>query len=223
MKIINNDWDEILEKEFSDPYYQKLRTFLDYEFTHYTVYPKAPDLYNALRFTSFADTKVVIIGQDPYHEPNQAYGLAFSVKKGVKIPPSLVNIYKELHEDLGCYIPNHGELTKWAKQGVLLLNATLTVREHQAASHKNQGWERLTDAIIASLNQKTTPVVFLLWGNNARQKKKLITNPKHLILECAHPSPLSAYNGFFGCRHFSQANKFLIKNNLKPIDWQIEN
>lgn len=223
MKIINNDWDEILEKEFSNPYYQKLRTFLDYEYTHYTVYPKAPDLYNALRFTSFADTKVVIIGQDPYHEPNQAYGLAFSVKKGVKIPPSLVNIYKELHEDLGCYIPNHGELTKWAKQGVLLLNATLTVREHQAASHKNQGWERLTDAIIASLNQKTTPVVFLLWGNNARQKKKLITNPKHLILECAHPSPLSAYNGFFGCRHFSQANKFLIKNNLKPIDWQIEN
>lgn len=223
MKIINNDWDAILEKEFSDPYYQKLRTFLDYEYTHYTVYPKAPDLYNALRFTSFADTKVVIIGQDPYHEPNQAYGLAFSVKKGVKIPPSLVNIYKELHEDLGCYIPNHGELTKWAKQGVLLLNATLTVREHQAASHKNQGWERLTDAIITSLNQKTTPVVFLLWGNNARQKKKLITNPKHLILECAHPSPLSAYNGFFGCRHFSQTNKFLSENNLQPIDWQIEN
>ncbi len=222
MKIINNDWDEILAPEFNNPYYQNLRHFLDEEYAHYTIYPKAPDLYNALRFTSFKDTKVVILGQDPYHEPNQAYGLAFSVKKGVKVPPSLVNIYKELHDDLGCTIPSHGELTKWAKQGVLLLNATLTVREHQANSHRNKGWERLTDAIIASLNQKETPVVFLLWGNNARQKKKLITNPNHLILECAHPSPLSAYNGFFGCRHFSKANAFLVEHGLKPIDWQIE-
>ena len=222
MKIINNDWDEILAPEFNDPYYQNLRHFLDEEYRNYTIYPKAADLYNALRFTSFADTKVVILGQDPYHEPNQAYGLAFSVKKGVKVPPSLVNIYKELHDDLGCYIPTHGELTKWARQGVLLLNATLTVREHQANSHRNKGWERLTDAIITSLNQKETPVVFLLWGNNARQKKKLITNPNHLILECAHPSPLSAYNGFFGCRHFSKTNAFLKEHHLKPIDWQIE-
>lgn len=222
MKIMNNDWDEILSDQFNAPYYQELRKFLDYEYSHYTVYPPARDLYNALRFTTFANTKVVIIGQDPYHEPNQAYGLAFSVKKGVPVPPSLKNIYKELHDDLGCSIPSHGELTKWAKQGVLLLNATLTVRAHQANSHRNHGWEHFTDAVIQSLNQKETPVVFLLWGSNARQKKRLITNPKHLILECAHPSPLSAYNGFFGCRHFSKANAFLQEHNLSPIDWQIE-
>lgn len=221
MKIINNDWDDILKDEFEKEYYIKLREFLDYEYNHYIIYPKARDLYNALRYTSFKDTKVVIIGQDPYHEEGQAMGLSFSVNKGIKIPPSLVNIYKELYTDLKIEIPSHGNLEYWARQGVLLLNAVLTVRAHSANSHKNKGWEILTDTIIQKLNDKDSPVVFLLWGKNAKEKAKYITNPKHLVLEAAHPSPLSAYNGFFGCHHFSKTNDFLIKNNLKPIDWQI--
>ncbi len=221
MRLLNNDWDEVLADEFNSEYYQKLREFLDYEYAHYTIYPQAKDLYNALRITSYADTKVVIIGQDPYHEPHQAHGFCFSVLKGNKIPPSLVNIYKEIHDDLNLPIPSHGELTQWARQGVLLLNTVMTVREHRANSHANKGWEKLTDAIIVKLNQKETPVVFLLWGANARNKKKLITNPRHLILESVHPSPLSAYNGFFGNHHFSKTNDFLTKNGQKPIDWRI--
>ena len=221
MKIINNDWDDVLKNEFNKQYYQDLRKFLDNEYASNVIYPVPQDIYNALRLTSYKDTKVVILGQDPYHEPKQAHGLAFSVNKGVDIPPSLVNIYKELNSDLGCTIPNHGYLVKWARQGVLLLNAVLTVRAHQANSHKGKGWEELTDSIIKKLNEKDEPVVFILWGANARSKKQYITNPKHLILESVHPSPLSAYNGFFGSKPFSKTNKFLKDNNLKEIDWQI--
>ena len=222
MKIIGNDWDDILANEFNSEYYSKLRKFLDYEYQNYTIYPLPQYIYTALRLTTYKDTKVLILGQDPYHEINQAHGLAFSVNKNVDIPPSLVNIYKELHDDIGCKIPNHGYLVDWAKQGVLLLNTVLTVRAHQANSHKNQGWERLTDAIIVELNKKETPMVFILWGANARSKKSLITNKKHLILESVHPSPLSAYNGFFGSKPFSKTNKFLIENNETPIDWSIK-
>ena len=222
MKIIGNDWDDILANEFNSEYYSKLRKFLDYEYQNYTIYPLPQYIYTALRLTTYKDTKVLILGQDPYHEINQAHGLAFSVNKNVDIPPSLVNIYKELHDDIGCNIPNHGYLVDWAKQGVLLLNTVLTVRAHQANSHKNQGWERLTDAIIVELNKKETPMVFILWGANARSKKSLITNPKHLILESVHPSPLSAYNGFFGSKPFSKTNKFLIENNETPINWSIK-
>ncbi len=222
MKIIGNDWDDILANEFNSEYYSKLRKFLDYEYQNYTIYPLPQYIYTALRLTTYKDTKVLILGQDPYHEINQAHGLAFSVNKNVDIPPSLVNIYKELHDDIGCNIPSHGYLVDWAKQGVLLLNTVLTVRAHQANSHKNQGWERLTDAIIVELNKKETPMVFILWGANARSKKSLITNPKHLILESVHPSPLSAYNGFFGSKPFSKTNKFLIENNETPIDWSIK-
>ena len=222
MKIIGNDWDDILANEFNSEYYSKLRKFLDYEYQNYTIYPLPQYIYTALRLTTYKDTKVLILGQDPYHEINQAHGLAFSVNKNVDIPPSLVNIYKELHDDIGCNIPNHGYLVDWAKQGVLLLNTVLTVRAHQANSHKNQGWERLTDAIIVELNKKETPMVFILWGANARSKKSLITNSKHLILESVHPSPLSAYNGFFGSKPFSKTNKFLIENNETPIDWSIK-
>lgn len=222
MKIIGNDWDDTLANEFNSEYYSKLRKFLDYEYQNYTIYPLPQYIYTALRLTTYKDTKVLILGQDPYHEINQAHGLAFSVNKNVDIPPSLVNIYKELHDDIGCNIPNHGYLVDWAKQGVLLLNTVLTVRAHQANSHKNQGWERLTDAIIVELNKKETPMVFILWGANARSKKSLITNPKHLILESVHPSPLSAYNGFFGSKPFSKTNKFLIENNETPIDWSIK-
>ena len=221
MKIIGNDWDEILNEEFEKDYYQKLRSFLDEEYKNKTIYPLPQNIYNALRLTTYKDTKVVILGQDPYHEPNQAHGLAFSVNKGVNIPPSLINIYKELHDDIGCAIPSHGYLVSWAKQGVLLLNTVLTVIAHNANSHKNKGWELLTDTIIQKLNDKQEPVVFILWGSNARSKKQYITNPKHLIIESVHPSPLSAYNGFFGSKPFSKTNDFLIKNNLKPIDWEI--
>lgn len=222
MKIIGNDWDDILEKEFDKEYYQKLRIFLNQEYQNYTIYPKAKDLYNALRFTPYQDVKVVILGQDPYHEPDQAFGLAFAVKKGVKLPPSLKNIYKEMENDLGIETPNHGDLTSLAKQGVLLLNTVLTVREHQANSHANKGWEILTDEIIKKLNEKNTPVVFILWGNNARSKKKFIDQKKHLIIESAHPSPLSAHNGFFGSRPFSRTNYFLIKSGMTPIDFNIK-
>lgn len=222
MKIIRNDWDDVLNEEFDKQYYKDLRAFLDDEYSKNTIYPIPQDIYNALRLTSYKDTKIVILGQDPYHEPHQAHGLAFSVNKGVEVPPSLVNIYKELNADLGCKIPNHGYLVKWANQGVLLLNAVLTVRAHQANSHKGKGWEELTDTIIKKLNDKYEPVVFILWGANARSKKQYITNPKHLILESVHPSPLSAYNGFFGSKPFSKTNQFLKENNLKEIDWQID-
>lgn len=222
MKIIGNDWDDVLNKEFESEYYSNLREFLNEEYSTRTIYPLPKYIYTALKLTSFTDTKVVILGQDPYHEPNQAHGLAFSVGKNVEIPPSLKNIYKELHDDIGCSIPNHGYLIDWAKQGVLLLNTVLTVRAHQANSHAGKGWEKLTDSIISSLNNKQTPVVFILWGANARSKISLITSPKHLIVQSAHPSPLSAYNGFFGSKPFSKTNNFLISNNLKPIDWQIK-
>lgn len=221
MKIIGNDWDEIIGNEFDKQYYQKLRLFLDDEYRNKVIYPAASNIYNALRLTSYKDTKVVILGQDPYHEVNQAHGLAFSVNKGVEIPPSLVNIYKELHDDLGCSIPNHGYLISWAKQGVLLLNTVLTVQEHRANSHRDKGWEILTDVIIQKINEKPEPVVYILWGANARSKKKYINNPHHLVIESVHPSPLSAYNGFFGSKPFSRTNDFLIRNNLEPIDWQI--
>lgn len=222
MRIIGNDWDDILSEEFEKEYYQKLRSFLNEEYQNNIIYPQPQYIYNALRLTSYKDTKVVILGQDPYHEPMQAHGLAFSVNKGVDIPPSLQNIYKELHDDLGCDIPSHGNLESWAKQGVLLLNTVLTVRAHKANSHKDKGWERITDTIISKLNDKNEPVVFILWGNNARSKKKYITNSKHLVLESVHPSPLSAYNGFFGSKPFSKTNDFLVSNGLISIDWQIK-
>ena len=219
MVCLGNDWDRLLADEFRKEYYLKIRDFLKTEYFTKTVYPPMHDIFNALKYTPFENTRVVILGQDPYHEPNQAHGLSFSVKAGVKIPPSLVNIYKELNRDLGMAIPTHGDLTSWAKQGVLLLNTTLTVREGAPESHKGHGWERLTDEIIKTVNKKSEPVVFLLWGSNARAKRALITNPAHLVLESAHPSPLSAYRGFFGCGHFKLANEFLIKNSLPPIDW----
>ncbi len=221
MVNIGNEWDELLKDEFQSDYYLKLRNFLAYEYKHYTVYPNMYDIFNALKTTSYSDVKVVILGQDPYHGPNQAHGMCFSVKKGVEAPPSLKNIFKELQDDCGCSIPPHGELTEWAKQGVLLLNTVLTVRAGQANSHANKGWEILTDQIIRLLNEKQTPIVFLLWGRNAQNKISLITNPNHLILKCAHPSPLSAYNGFFGCHHFSKTNAFLKEHGMKEIDWQI--
>ena len=223
MKIINNDWDEILKDEFEKDYYLKLRVFLDEEYKNYKIYPPARDIYNALRYTNYEDVKVVILGQDPYHEEGQAHGLCFSVNKNIQIPPSLINIYKELHDDLNCYIPNNGYLVPWAKQGILLLNTVLTVRNHLANSHKDKGWEILTDEIIKKLNKKDKPIVFILWGRNARNKKTLIDNPIHLIIESAHPSPLSAYNGFFGSKPFSKTNAFLKMNNIKEIDWQIPN
>ena len=221
MRIIGNDWDEILGEEFDKPYYQELRSFLDGEYRSRTIYPLPQYIYTALRLTPYKDVKVVILGQDPYHEPGQAHGLAFSVNKGIEIPPSLVNIYKELQDDLACSIPNHGCLVEWAKQGVLLLNAVLTVQAHRANSHKGKGWEQLTDTIIQKVNEKEEPVVFILWGSNARSKKQFITNQKHLVLESVHPSPLSAYNGFFGSRPFSKTNRFLEENGIQPIDWQI--
>ncbi len=223
MAIIGNDWDVVLEKEFKKDYYLQLRSFLDKEYQEKIIYPNQKDIYNALKLTPYKDTKVLILGQDPYHEENQAHGLAFSVNKGIQIPPSLLNIYKEMQDDIGTYIPNNGYLVKWAKQGVLLLNTSLTVEAHKANSHSNKGWQILTDEIIKSLNNKQDPIVFILWGRNARNKEKYITNPKHLIIKSAHPSPLSAYNGFFKSKPFSRTNNFLISNNIKPIDWQIEN
>lgn len=222
-QILKNDWNELLKDEFSKDYYLSLREFLKNEYTTKIIYPDKYDIFNALHYTSYKDVKVVILGQDPYHGPNQAHGLSFSVSPGVKIPPSLLNIYKELNSNLGCYIPNNGYLKKWADQGVLLLNTSLTVRAGEANSHKNKGWEIFTDKIISLINEKTDPVVFLLWGNNAINKKKLITNKQHLILSSTHPSPLSASRGFFGSKPFSKINKFLISVNKAPIDWQIEN
>lgn len=222
MVHIGNDWDYILKEEFEKDYYQNIRKFLVYEYQHYTVFPNMYDIFNALKYTPYKDVKVVILGQDPYHGDGQAHGLCFSVKKGITPPPSLQNIFQELHDDLGCKIPNHGELTKWAKQGVLMLNTVLTVRKGQPNSHANKGWEQLTDAIIEKLNQREEPIVFLLWGRNAKNKIPLISNPNHLILSCSHPSPFSANYGFFGCHHFSKTNEFLIQHHSSPIDWQID-
>ena len=219
MVHIGNDWDAALAEEFGKEYYLSLREFLKAEYSTRRIYPPMGDIYNALRYTSLGETKVVILGQDPYHGPAQAHGLCFSVKRGIVPPPSLKNIFKELKSDLGIDEPECGELVGWAKQGVLLLNTTLTVREGSPQSHKGHGWEILTDRIISLVNEKTSPVVFLLWGGNARAKRSLITNPAHLVLECAHPSPLSAYNGFFGSRHFSRTNAFLASRGLTTIDW----
>jgi len=221
--VFSNDWAQYLADEFEKEYYLNLRKFLIQEYKTKTVYPDMYDLFNALHYTSYADTKVVILGQDPYHEPGQAHGLSFSVKPGVKIPPSLVNIYKELQSDLGCYIPNNGYLKPWAEQGVLLLNATLSVVRGKANSHSQIGWSTFTDHIIQLLNDRTDPVIFILWGGNARAKKKLITQKQHHIIESTHPSPLSAYNGFFGSKPFSRANQLLKDMGKTPIDWQIPN
>ena len=223
MAAISNDWLAPLSGEFRKPYYRKLYETVMAEYRAMEIYPAPDDIFNAFAFTPLANVKVVIFGQDPYHEPGQAHGLCFSVKPDVAIPPSLVNIYKELHEDCGCYVPNNGYLKKWADQGVLLLNTVLTVRAHAAHSHKNIGWEEFTDAAIRVLNEQDRPMVFILWGKPAQMKKSMLNNPKHLILEAPHPSPLSAYRGFFGSRPFSQANKYLKANGLDPIDWQIEN
>ena len=220
MVKIGNDWDEILKDEWEKPYYKKLREFLKAEYSKYTVYPDMYDIFNALKLTSFEATKVVIIGQDPYHEPNQAHGLCFSVKNA-DFPPSLINIFKALKSDTGADTPKSGDLTAWAKQGVLMLNTVLTVRKGQANSHKDKGWEILTDRIISELNNKKTPVVFLLWGSSARQKAEIINNPIHKKLFAVHPSPLSAYRGFFDCKHFSKANEYLIRSGLTPIDWTL--
>lgn len=222
MVKLGNDWDALLSSEFEKEYYQKLRTFLVKEYKTQKIYPGMYDIFNALKYTPYHDTKVVILGQDPYHGKGQAHGLCFSVKKGIEPPPSLKNIFKELNDELQIPIPNHGELTSWAKQGVLLLNTCLTVREGMANSHRGMGWETFTDKIIRLLNEKDDPAVFLLWGANAKSKTVLLTNPNHLILTCAHPSPLSAYNGFFGCNHFVKANEFLSRNDLKEIDWRVE-
>lgn len=216
---LGNDWDEILRGEFSKEYYLKIREFLKVEYRTRVIYPPMFDIFNALKYTSYENTRVVILGQDPYHEEGQAHGLSFSVKRGVKVPPSLVNIYKELKNDLGVDTPSHGDLSSWAMQGVLLLNATLTVRQGMANSHQNIGWSIFTDQVIKILNESKNPTVFILWGGNARSKKKYITNPHHLIIESAHPSPLSAYNGFFGSRPFSRANEFLEKCGRGSIDW----
>ncbi len=221
MVNIGNDWDELLKGEFDKPYYLQLREFLKAEYSGFTIYPDMYDIFNALKFTPYSKVKAVILGQDPYHEPGQAHGLAFSVRPGVDLPPSLKNIYKELNSDLGIPIANTGDLTKWAAQGVLLLNTSLTVRKGVANSHKGKGWEVFTDRVISLLNEREKPVVFILWGNNAKQKQALITNPQHCILTSPHPSPLSASYGFFGCRHFSRCNEFLKSRGIEPIDWSI--
>lgn len=223
MVNIGNDWDYLLKDEFQKEYYLKLRSFLAAEYKSHIIHPDMNDIFNALKNTSYKDTKVVIFGQDPYHEPNQAHGLAFSVQPGVKIPPSLMNIYKELRDELGCYIPDNGCLDKWAKQGVMLLNNSLTVRDGQANSHRNKGWEIFTDRVAQLLNERSESVIFMLWGNNAKEKMQIITNPQHIILTAAHPSPLSASRGFFGCGHFKTANKILKRQGREEIDWQIEN
>ena len=221
MEIVNG-WKRIIDEERAKPYFVSLKQFLLEEYAKGSVYPKKSEIFKAFELTDFKDVKVVVLGQDPYHQPFQAHGLCFSVNKGIKTPPSLVNIYKEIKSDLGCEIPSHGNLTKWATQGVLLLNTIMSVRDSSPMSHSNKGWEIFTDRVIKELNDDNTPKVFLLWGAPSRKKKVLITNSKHLILECAHPSPLSAYNGFFGCKHFSKTNEFLKNNGRDVIDWQIE-
>lgn len=224
MAMIQNDWLSALQPEFKKEYYRKLFTFVKQEYASRVIYPPAEDIFNAFHCTPLHAVKVVLLGQDPYHNENQAHGMSFSVLPQQKeIPPSLQNIYKELESDLGCYIPNNGYLKKWADQGVLLLNTVLTVRAHQANSHQGHGWEQFTDAVIRAVNDLDRPIVFFLWGRPAQNKSSMLTNKKHLILKAPHPSPLSAYRGFFGCRHFSQANTFLESNGITPIDWQIEN
>ncbi len=223
MGMITNDWLVPLEQEFRKPYYRELYNFVKAEYSKKTVYPPSDEIFSALHLTPLGDVKVVILGQDPYHNEGQAHGLSFSVRPGTEIPPSLENIYKELQDDLGCYIPNNGFLESWARQGVLLLNTVLTVRAHAANSHGGKGWETFTDAIIEAVEAQDRPVVYLLWGKPAQSKIPMITNPRHLVLKAPHPSPLSAYRGFFGCRHFSQANEFLKKNGVEPINWQINN
>jgi len=223
MVNLGNDWDRLLEDEFKKDYYITLRGFLKHEYANYKIHPDMHDIFNALKWTSYENTKVVIIGQDPYHEENQAHGLSFSVKAGVQIPPSLLNIYKELNSELGTYIPNNGYLEKWARQGVLLLNSSLTVRNGMANSHRNKGWEIFTSRVIELLNEREKPVIFLLWGNNAKEKASIITNSRHYVLTSVHPSPLSASRGFFGCGHFKKANDLLESFGQRPIDWQIEN
>jgi len=222
MPAINGDWLEALQGEFKKDYYKKLFQTVNEEYRTRQIFPPAEDVFNAFHLTPLKEVKVVIFGQDPYHGDNQAHGLCFSVKPGVEIPPSLVNIYKELQDDLGCKIPNHGYLTKWAEQGVLMLNTVLTVRAHQANSHRGIGWEEFTDAAIRVLNAQDRPIVFILWGRPAQMKKSMLTNPKHLILEAPHPSPLSSYRGFFGSKPFSKTNEFLVANGATPIDWEIE-
>ena len=223
MAMLTNDWAKALDGEFKKPYYRELYNFVKEEYAKTTIYPPAEDIFNALHYTPLNEVKVVILGQDPYHNVNQAHGLCFSVLPSQpEIPPSLQNIYKELEADLGCKIPNNGYLEKWAKQGVLMLNTVLTVRAHQANSHQNKGWEQFTDAIIREVNKIDRPVVYLLWGRPAQSKIAMLDNPKHLILKAPHPSPLSAYRGFFGCKHFSQTNEFLTSNGLEAIDWQIQ-
>ena len=221
MKPLGGGWDELLSPLFSDERYLKIREFLKYEYSHYTVYPDMYDLYNCFRFTPLENLKAVILGQDPYHEPGQAHGLCFSVKPGVPLPPSLQNIFREIKSDLGIEEPDCGDLTKWAKEGVLLLNTTLTVREHAANSHSKCGWAWFTDGVIQLISQKTEGTAFILWGGNARSKVPLIDSGKHLVLQCAHPSPLSAYSGFFGCKHFSKTNEYLASQGKKPIDWDL--
>lgn len=224
MGMIENDWLESISAEFKKPYYQQLYRFVREEYNTHVIYPPADDIFNALHLTPLSEVKVLILGQDPYHNEHQAHGLSFSVlPEQTEIPPSLQNIYQELKDDLGCDIPNNGYLEKWAKQGVLLLNTVLTVRAHQANSHQGKGWEQFTDAIIQAVNAQERPIVYMLWGRPAQSKNSMLTNPKHLVLKAPHPSPLSAYRGFFGCKHFSQANEFLVRNGLTPIDWQIEN
>ncbi len=221
MKPLGNGWDELLAPLFNDERYKKIREFLKYEYSHHIVYPDMYDLFNCFRYTPLNEIKAVILGQDPYHEPNQAHGLCFSVKEGVKLPPSLVNIYKEIQDDLGINEPDRGDLTKWAKEGILLLNTSLTVREHLANSHSKCGWAWFTDSVIKLVSENTENVVFILWGGNARSKTRLIDQSKHLILQSAHPSPLSAFNGFFGSKPFSKTNAYLKAHNKQPIDWDL--
>lgn len=224
MGMIENDWLDCVQEEFKKPYYRELYQFVKQEYNTRVIYPPADDIFNAFHLTPLSKVKVLILGQDPYHGEHQAHGLCFSVLPDQpELPPSLQNIYKELQDDLDCYIPNNGYLKKWAEQGVLMLNTVLTVRAHQAGSHQNKGWEKFTDAIIEAVNAQERPIVYLLWGRPAQSKIPMLTNPKHLILKAPHPSPLSAYRGFFGCKHFSQTNEFLKKNGVAPIDWQIEN
>lgn len=224
MTMISNDWLPALQEEFRKLYYKQLFTFVKQEYDTRVIYPPADDIFNAFHFTPLREVKVLILGQDPYHNEHQAHGLSFSVlPQQAEIPPSLQNIYQELHDDLGCYIPNNGYLEKWARQGVLMLNTVLTVRAHQANSHQGKGWEQFTDAVIQAVNAQDRPIVYMLWGRPAQSKIPMLTNPNHLILKAPHPSPLSAYRGFFGCKHFSQANAFLKEHGISPIDWQIEN
>ena len=221
LQEIDSQWQEALKEEFQKDYYHELMAKVSEAYENNQVFPPANEVFNALNLTPLSQVKAVIIGQDPYHDVGQAHGLCFSVKPGVKVPPSLVNIYKELHDDLGCSIPEDGYLVKWATQGVLMLNTVLTVNAHVANSHKGYGWEKFTDAIISKVNEEDRPIVFLLWGAPAQKKKKLLNNPKHLILEAPHPSPLSVYRGFWGCKHFSKTNEFLVNNGIEPIDWQL--